>query len=471
MKHQRGSVLVGLLWCLALLAVLVIGMLHSTRLQLLVAKNHGDQIQAHYLALAGIEKTKALLFYEAKERRSAAKNHTGTLFDSPDNFRDVPLGRGQFRVFHQGPPDQGGEVVFGVSDEESRLNLNYATKAELEKIHDMSPDVVASIMDWRDKDNNVTPTGAEAEYYAGLQPPYLPRNGPFQTVRELLMVKGVSRDLFFGEDANQNGLLDPQEDDGKASPPPDNKDGALDAGWAGLFTVDSSIANKSAAGQERIDIKSAGENELTKVKGITSEIAKAIVAWRNQNQFNDIADLLEVTALSSQSTASSVANASRAPAQNRNQRTTGNRSTTTQSSSSQSQAVSVGPRLITESLLMDIADDISVGSDAQQGPVNINTASAEVLSCLPGLNMQLAQSIVSYRQAAGFFPNIAWLLKVDGMSTQIFKQVVPRVCARSETYRILCEGRVPSSGARKRIQAIVRLDSVDFKTLSWREDL
>ncbi|MDB6034735.1 MAG: comEA protein [Verrucomicrobiales bacterium] len=468
MKHQRGSILVGLLWCLTLLSVVVIGLLHSARLQLLVVKNHGDLIQAHYLALAGIEKTKALLFQEAKERKRTAKNHSGSLYDSAQDFRDVPFGRGEFKIFHQGRQDEGGKLMFGVADEESRLNLNYATKEELEKIEGMTPDMAAAIMDWRDKDNTVTPGGAEAEYYASLKPPYLPRNGPFQSVRELLMVKGIPRELFIGEDANQNGLLDPEEDDGKASEPPDNHDGVLDAGWSGLFTVDSLVQNKSASGGDRVDIKSAAEKELTKVKGITADIAKAIVAWRNQNQFNSLADLLDVTALSTPTASSSIANSSRTSTQPRNQRTQGNN---TGQNNNSSQAVSVGPKLITDTLLMDIADDISLGSDEQPGPVNINTASAEVLACLPGLDKQLAQAIVSYRQSAGFFPNIAWLLKVDGMNTELFKKVVPRVCARSETFRILSEGRIPSSGARKRIQVVIRFTVTDFKTLSWREDL
>ena len=52
--RQDGSILVGLLWCLALLSVLVIGVLHTARMDLLVVKNYGDRIQAHYLALAGI---------------------------------------------------------------------------------------------------------------------------------------------------------------------------------------------------------------------------------------------------------------------------------------------------------------------------------------------------------------------------------------------------------------------------------
>jgi len=98
-------------------------------------------------------------------------------------------------------------------------------------------------------------------------------------------------------------------------------------------------------------------------------------------------------------------------------------------------------------------------------------ASSEVLACLPGVSRELAQTIVAYRRSAGFFPNIAWLLKVDGMSRQIFKQLAPKVSARSETFRILSEGRVNSTGARKRIEVIVRLDSGAIDTLSYREDL
>ena len=120
---------------------------------------------------------------------------------------------------------------------------------------------------------------------------------------------------------------------------------------------------------------------------------------------------------------------------------------------------------------MEIADDVTVATDSDQaGAININTASPEVLACLPGISKELAQAIIAYRKSAGFFPNIAGLLKVDGLNRNIFKQVAPKVCARSETFRILSEGRVTSTGARKRIQVIVRLGSSSIDTLSYRED-
>ncbi|HTI70977.1 MAG TPA: hypothetical protein VMF06_13490, partial [Candidatus Limnocylindria bacterium] len=85
--RQRGSILVGLLWCLALLAIVVVGVLHTARLDLLVAKHQGDSIQAHYLALAGVEKAKALLYQSAKDHSRNGKSHSAELYNSTEQFR------------------------------------------------------------------------------------------------------------------------------------------------------------------------------------------------------------------------------------------------------------------------------------------------------------------------------------------------------------------------------------------------
>ena len=120
---------------------------------------------------------------------------------------------------------------------------------------------------------------------------------------------------------------------------------------------------------------------------------------------------------------------------------------------------------------MDIADDLTTDTNEKlPGVVNINTASLDVLACLPGVDRELAHAIIAHRQSSGFFPNIAWLLKVPGMNRQIFKQLAPRVTARSESYRILSEGKVPSSGARQRIEEIVHIGLRDLDVLSYRED-
>ena len=293
------------------------------------------------------------------------------------------------------------------------------------------------------------------------------------------MVRGVSRELLLGEDANQNGLLDPEEDDGNISEPPDNRDGILDAGWSGLLTLNSSVRSVSASGQDRVNVQSADEKALGAVPGISADLAKAIVAYRGQNKLDTLADLLDVSAVRQQNqvnpleTAAEVNQVGPSSPGSRGSPLITSRSGAPGQQPGNSGGQPTGPKLVSEDLLIEIADDVTAGdsNQSQAGAININTASPAVLECLPGLSKELAQAIVSHRKSAGFFPNIAGLLKVPGMNREIFKQVAPKVSARSETFRILSEGKVTSTGARKRIQVTVRLGAYSIETLSYREDL
>ena len=60
-------------------------------------------------------------------------------------------------------------------------------------------ETAASIVDWRDPndDVDVLTGGAEGSYYRALSEPYPCHNGDFQSLNELLLVKGISRELFW----------------------------------------------------------------------------------------------------------------------------------------------------------------------------------------------------------------------------------------------------------------------------------
>jgi competence ComEA-like helix-hairpin-helix protein len=235
-----------------------------------------------------------------------------------------------------------------------------------------------------------------------------------------------------------------------------------DLGWAALLTVDSLVNNVNAAGVDRVNIQSADEAALTGVKGISSDIAKAIVSYRARNRFSSLADLLDVVAASNQNQQGNPGNPS--------QSNPGPQNGQTPDATAQGGAPS-GPKVIDENLLMEVADDLTADSGTDlAGLVNINSASLEVLTCLAGLTRELAQAIISFRQSNGFFANVAGLLKVPGLNRDILKQLAPRVTARSETFRILCEGKVNSTGARQRIQEIVHVGLRSLTTLSYRED-
>jgi DNA uptake protein ComE-like DNA-binding protein len=458
---QRGSILVGVLWCMVLLSVLVIGVLHTARMDLMAVKNYGDRVQAHYLALAGVERAKALIYQDLLARQGAARNHTGALYNDPKDFQDVSLGRGKFQVFRRAPQEEGGGLVYGISDEESRLNLNTASQSELTNLTGMTPDILSAIVAWKGGGQTSARTNADTDYYLSLRPPYLPRNGPFQTVRELLMVRGVTSELLLGNDYNQNGFLDGGEDPSDQGPPGSKPPPPPQPGWSVLLTVTGTDKNVNASGKDRVNAQTADETALAAVAGITQPIARAIVSCRRQNQLQSLDDLLNVTA---QNQNQGGGNANGAGGRNPQ---AGARQPGGQNGSGNS-----GSPVISQELLEQIADDVTVADQTDQtGLININTAGVDVLICLPGVERPLAQAILNFRKSSGYFDNVAGLLKVDGMTRAIFKQVAPLVTARSETWRIICEGKVTSSGARQRIEAIVHIGRSDIETLGYREDL
>ena len=416
---------------------MVVSVLRSARLGLVLAKHHGDDVQAHHLALAGIEKAKALLAADLRQSRRAGRDPATELADSPAQFRDVALGRGRFSVLRRDPSRPGTGWLYGVADESARLNLNVAPTNELLRVPGLTADIAAAILDWRDPDNVPGPGGAEADHYASLTPPHLVRNGPLQTVRELLMVRGVTAELLLGRPLGRRAEEAPAADPERPA-------------WEDLFTVHSSAPDTDAAGEARVDVQTADEAALTGVRGITPEIAKAIIAHRGRNRFGTLADLLDVGA---------------APA----------------AGALQPDGVPVpqgggdrgGPKLISETLLQDLADHLTVGGGDETrgtGLVNINTAGLRVLSCLPGIEAPLARAIISQRESAGHFPHTLALLKVPGMDRDRLKQLLPRITARSGTYRIHAEGTVPGRGNRRHIETVVRISATGFTTLAYRED-
>src|SRR5207237_2729069 len=129
------------------------------------------------------------------------------------------------------------EPVFGLVDEASKLNLNTATTNMLASLPNISAELAAAIIDWRDADSTVSQSGAESETYNRLQPAYNCKNAPFETVDELRLVYGATLSMLYGEDANLNGALDRNENDGSALLPDDNRDGKLDPGLFEYVTV------------------------------------------------------------------------------------------------------------------------------------------------------------------------------------------------------------------------------------------
>src|SRR5205823_6857830 len=96
---------------------------------------------------------------------------------------------------------------YGVMDESSKININTASANQLLLLPGMTDDTAGAIIDWRDEDSNISNNGgAESEYYMSLPRPYQCKNAPFETVEELLLVKGFTPELLYGQSGRYNPL-------------------------------------------------------------------------------------------------------------------------------------------------------------------------------------------------------------------------------------------------------------------------
>ncbi len=168
-----------------------------------------------------------------------------------------------------GRDPRGEKLFYNLIPEAGRVDITNAPLPVLMSIPGVSEEVAAAIIDWRDDDeepyNNI---GAEASdaAYQGARVPYGPRNAPFQTVDELRLVRGVDDSLFFGEDINQNGRLDPGEDrDGN---------GQLTLGLRDSVSIDSREPATTAEGEDRTPIGNGRRELLTmrnRLRGLFGE--------------------------------------------------------------------------------------------------------------------------------------------------------------------------------------------------------
>jgi DNA uptake protein ComE-like DNA-binding protein len=263
-RAKRGSVL---LIVLVIVAVLALAASHYTQSMLTefeATTMYGSDVQAREAADSGVEYIATMLGNRADPALENLQ-HNPSLFMGKMVI-EAPRARGTARFTVIAPVENstvGNAIRYGLMDESAKLNLNLLLSMKLEddqmqamlmNIPGMTIEAADSILDWIDTDDTKRPYGAESETYEGMSPPYRAKNGPLESLDELLMVQGVTPALLYGEDANRNGLLDPNEDDGEASPPLDNRDGILDHGWSAFLTAYGRESSLRADGRPKINL-------------------------------------------------------------------------------------------------------------------------------------------------------------------------------------------------------------------------
>jgi general secretion pathway protein K len=193
LRGNDGIALVSVLWILVLLTAIVAEFAYSMRTEVNITRNFKEATQAHYIARAGVIRAVVGIIKE----RDKAKNVKNADEVSPDNTWRVnapiapqSFGSGQFSVHID---NAAGLIDLNTADDNLlRLMVNTLDISDTEK------DVlVDSILDWRDSDDFHRLNGAENKYYQLLPKPYACKNAPFDTVEELLLVRGMRPELFY----------------------------------------------------------------------------------------------------------------------------------------------------------------------------------------------------------------------------------------------------------------------------------
>jgi general secretion pathway protein K len=200
-ERERGFVLLAVLLVLSLLAVVVTELAFSARLEASMVRSYRDGVLARHLAEAAVQQAIREI---ATPAQVAALDETGQLVfyrvlpgqTTPTRLPALPRAR---------VPLGAGEFSYRLADESARLELNTPAPNRFARLLDalqVDPSerdiIVDSLQDWRDADELPRLHGAESEFYLGLPVPYRARNANLQDVAELLQIRGVTPELFWG---------------------------------------------------------------------------------------------------------------------------------------------------------------------------------------------------------------------------------------------------------------------------------
>ena len=312
----RGVILPVVLLVMVLLAMMGLTFAFSMRADLAGAANAAERLQLRLAAEAGIQYATNLLrtqrgnmemWYDDFETFRARVVWSSFGERAPDELEELEPGQKVYRftLVADDPENDGSglgrgveDVRYGLTDESSKFNIRLRSGQDPERYRDRVSrllelviptdidveiaELVDALIDWQDSDNTAREAGAETEFYETLLPPYFAQNQPLSTAEELLLVRGFTAEILYGDDYNRNGLLDPNEDDGEDTFPPDNGDGRLDRGLLAYITVYSADLNTSNDNRIRVNPQEARAAEKLKDDFTDEELALILAAVRQR---------------------------------------------------------------------------------------------------------------------------------------------------------------------------------------------
>lgn len=253
-RPRRGSALLTVLWLTAALSAIGLALANNVRGETERASTALDDTRAYFIARGAIE-------------RAALHIQWGRFYRTPD---DQPM------YFRYGSPTidldfPSASVHVDVIPEASKLPLNqappediFAVLAALGEPENRALAIASAIVDWRTPVTPDRPSAFDA-IYLSRTPSFLPRHASFQENEELLLVQGITPDLYYGT----------------------SLDGGAAGGHSGLRDC------VSVFGSSGVDVNTARRETMIAV-GVPAADADAIIQRRRRAPFLDPREFAEI---------------------------------------------------------------------------------------------------------------------------------------------------------------------------------
>ena len=169
----------------------------------------------------------------------------------------------------------GGKFTIKITDLERKFNINMADERLIEQALTVVgvdggdiPGITGAILDWIDPDDLTHIGGAESDDYQQMDPPYYAKNRPIDDLSELLLVRGITKDMYWGSDSTNHALAAFQKTGhfGRADEP------TYAVGLVDIFTPLST---------GKINVNTASFDDLQIIPGMDENSAAQIVKLRS----------------------------------------------------------------------------------------------------------------------------------------------------------------------------------------------
>jgi len=310
-RDERGIALLLVLWVITLLTVICAEFSWTMRTETVITRNFKEGEQAYYAAEAGINKAIVELMRNLNQPPSSSPE------EESEELQEAPLWEPGLEKIRFSFEEYACEVA--IEDENNKLSINAflreakknptrlkALLTEKIGLEGEERDTVADgMIDWWDADHDITGVnGAERDYYLSLDEPYECRDGDLPVIEELLLVKGVTEQIYYGDAGNPEQATTMTAADleeliktggrvpetaTEAEPEERAEDLSGEKPNLGLVNIFSTFSSSTSF---KININTASLDQLLLLEGMDAETARAIIRARQERRFEEPTDRL-----------------------------------------------------------------------------------------------------------------------------------------------------------------------------------